>query len=401
MSVEKPAIVTMGNSLARFLDLSRNVTSEPGVPQPPGLPSPYADAPGLSPGTTDQKGYYAAGRLARPDLSKTRMFVNRGIELKPGHALITSQKDASVYQMDLDTGEFEFVFQLYDTGGAFLFRAVAAPSGEIFCTVTGARYENDPHGVNFGVGGAVFRIHPVRELISVVPRSQEIVDPCGLQLLPDGHLLVTDFDGFRGESAKILDLQPSTGKRVAVAEAGPLNIPIGAYLHVPDNVLYVANAIMQYDYPDVPNNDTGNLLRYDLNNGVCTAVVPEEYPPAGSLLGVNGNAGSDELVFVTCGAPMFKVGALKVFNMKTGEVRTLIASEPAKRRFFSPHSDVIDGVIHTADSYQKELLVIRLADGSILKRHSLAPILGGYLGVKQQFDIVDCVSIVPPQWPDA
>jgi len=347
---------------------------------------------------TRQKGFYPEGIPKKPDLSKARMFVNRAVTLAAGKLLLVSQGDNTVYCMDPETGEFEFVFKLYDTQGAFLFRAVATPAGEIFCTVTGARYEHDNRGVIFGSGGGIFRIVPKAELIGLVPRSTDLVDPCGLRLLDNGNLLVTDFDGFTGNNAAIYEIQPTTGKRWTLAQGGNLSIPIGAYMERADRVLYVANAIMQYEYPDDPQNDTGNILRYDLPDPAPRDFVPEAYPPAGSVLGINGAPGEPDLIMVTCGAPMFRVGSLIAVNRKSGETRTLIGASQEKRRFFSPHSDLKDGHVYSADSYQKELLVIEIATGNVKRSLPLSGILGEYKGVKEQFDIVDCVSIIPPQW---
>jgi outer membrane protein assembly factor BamB len=359
----------------------------------------YASSSSTSEKEKSQKGYYENAEYIKPDPSKIRMFVNRGASLKKGHLLLVNQTDATVYCMDPETGEYEFVFRLYDTVG-FLFRAIATPQGDIFCTVTGTRYAHDRNGIIFGAGGAVLKIDHRREKIQVVPGSNGFTDPCGLQLLNDGSLIVTDFEGFHGAgpgmnpTGSVYNLDPVTGRLTSLASGGLLRIPIGAYLDS-DEMLYVSNAQMRYEYPDEPIPDTGNVLRFNTKTMQQDIFVAESNPPQGALLGVNGSPDEPFLIIVTAGAPMFTVGALISVEKQSGKTEFILSSSEDKHRFFSPHSEIRDGILYTADSYQKELLLIDVRNKSIIRTLSLKEILGSYKGVINQFNLIDCVSIIP------
>jgi hypothetical protein len=300
--------------------------------------------------------------------------------------------------MDPETGELEFILTFIDTYMT-LFRAVPTAAGEIYCTMSGtARRKEDDSRPSpyfdpyFGVGGVILKINHRRDTMEIVPASTAIQDPCDLWLLSNGHLLVSDFQGFAGTSA-VFEIEPSTGDRSTIISGEPLQCSIGAYAD--EENVYVASSSMHYEYSEIPEKERGNLIRVNRRTLNQDVLVPVPDPPEGMYVGVNGSNDTPYLVVATCDWPTLENGGLIRVNKESGEKEPLVPSTPDKPRFFSPHSEIGNVMIYAADAYQRELLVVDVEDKSVASTHSLSPVLGGIKGTRNPWNVIDCVSIIP------
>src|ERR1043165_6252502 len=212
--------------------------NQPGVPQAGGGGSSSAVRyePGSTPGHGQDR---PAGVFG---------IFSHAARLKPGHLLLVMLGKLACYQVDPESGAIEYICSLGHEQSPFIWRALVDRDGFIYCTMSGVKDPGSPtRDAIFGMAGAVLRIDHRHADIQAIATGATIVDPCGMQLVDNGQLLVCDFNGFGG-SGQVYLVDPTTGEARTVAEGGLLKDPVSAFRDE-DGVIWVANSYMHYEYP--------------------------------------------------------------------------------------------------------------------------------------------------------
>jgi hypothetical protein len=319
-------------------------------------------------------------------------FNNPGAFLKPGHLLVTWQRDKSCYQIDPDTGRIEFLFTIGRKSGLFIWRALVDETGTIYCSYSGRIEGEEPFRfAGLGYHGGVIAFEH-RELSPEMPwlptvryvAGGEIVDPIGFQRLADGRFLIAEMDDW-GRSGSVFFIDGDGQHKRVVASGGRLVDPVKAVAD-PDDVVWIANG----------NQITqdGELLRVD-PHGHQTVVVPKRGHFSGCMVDVLHTADAGELVVIRDNLPRLDNSSVEIVEKSTGRSRVLVKAEPGRSRFFS-QGDVAGNILWVAESVEAKLLRIELDSGRI-DEIDLSSLLGGARGVRSSFGVLESVSVVPQQ----
>lgn len=307
-------------------------------------------------------------------------------QLKPGHLLVVTVPMNVCWQFDPTTGDFRYLFELNWDRGSLLWRVVCNEAGEMYCTMSGLASSPPIVDTAFGTWGAIVRAnHRTRKITTLaVSGSGPVVDPFGLQILEDGRLLITDFNDFGG-TGSIYKLDPSTGVIDVIAKGGRLQDPTNSWADR-NGVIWVANG-------DQENQDGEVIgIRPD---GTQSVLIPREGPDSGAVLGIWGSNHPDEVIVSRNEWDRRIKSRVVVANTQTGEVTTLLEGSPEHPQFFGTVGDVIGDTMWVAECCDKHIIEYDLQNRRVRNRHDLSRVMGNYRGMRDSFDSVPSISIVP------
>jgi len=294
------------------------------------------------------------------------------------------------YQIDRETTDIEFIFELTRTPKAYWWMAVPASDGSIYCSVSGQTVQADPLSLaRFGARGAVVRVDHRRDSISVVAEGGAVVDPFGLELIGKNQLLVSDFNGWGGSGyIGLLDLR--TGASEALAFGGTLVDPQMATLDETGK-LWVANAMHRHYDGEIVCVESGNRQ---------TVVYPRHGPGSGIVSGVFPSGDPATVLFVIIDWPFMANSAVVVLEKSTGKTNVLLGASESDPKLYNAHGVVIDGTLWIGESYNNEILAVDVTTGEIVQRIDVSGILGaskgkGVRGIIDSFDFLECITVVP------
>ncbi|MBV9773063.1 MAG: hypothetical protein JO040_03900 [Gemmatimonadetes bacterium] len=342
-------------------------------------------------------GPYGAGwpEIAPNSAGVVGMF-NQAARLRPGHLLVVYLARNAVYQVDPDSGTITYLFTLGHEQNPFLWRVLADREGRIYCTLSGVRSPTSPtRDAVFGMAGVVVRVNLHLGEVEALAVGDELVDPCGMSLLDDARLLVSDFAGF-GDTGAVYTVDRVTGELRTVARGGLLVEPVSTIMD-PDGVLWVANSHMHYHYPHrggVLEKDDGEVLRID-PDGRQTVVVPRQSPAAGSVVGIHPADDPDYVIAVKGDWPVMESGAVLRVHKASGKVETLLSASREEPRFYSTHVGLSGSILWVGETYRKELLAYDLCEGRVVHTIDMSRLMGPYEGVSSSFEGLESVSVVP------
>ena len=321
---------------------------------------------------------------------------NQAARLKPGHLLVVFLAHNACYQVDPDNGEIEYLFTLTHEQSPFLWRVVAVRDGSMYCTLSGIRNTDLPtQDAVFGMAGAVLRLEHRLAKITVVAAGDDLQDPCGLQVVDDKELLVTDFSGFGG-TGRIYTVDRLTGRVRTVAQGGLLADPVSAFQD-DGGTLWVANSYMHYTYPSrggVIEKDDGEILAITSDKRQ-RVVYARQSPPQGSIVGMNASNDPGKVIAIKGDWPVMETGGVLRVDKSSGAVDVLLSASPQEPRFYSTHVGVKGDVLWVGESYRKEIIGYDLKKKKVAKVLDFSGVMGRYRGVGSSFEGIESVSIIP------
>lgn len=335
--------------------------------------------------------------------SGVRGIFNRAAKIKAGNLLVNYLAQNACYQVDPKTGEFEFLFKINHEQNPFLWRAIAHPiDGSIYCAISGAKDPNSPtKDAVFGLAGAILKIDIARAEITALSIGDDIIDPCGMQILDDHRLLVCDFGGFSGRgqiyrgSGSIYTIDRVTGEQIILAQNGLLKDPVSAHMDN-EGILWVANAYMHYQYTyragDLEKDD-GEVLRITPDS-IQTIILPRISPAIGSIVGIHAANDPSKLVIIRGDWPLMETGAVLLMDKETGNTETLLQASKDKPQFYTNHVDVDGNILWVAECYNKKILAYDLESRSIVKSINYSELAGNFSGVASSFEGIESISLI-------
>lgn len=355
-----------------------------------GLPNAQAGVEAPSSSGLDRIAYsdYRVGPQGRT-VSGIEVECNQAARLVEGHLLLVYQRRC--YQVDPETGRITYLFIVRREPSAHLWTALATETGEIYCTVSGAFVMEPPvEQATFGVGGAILRVNPRRNEVTVLAEGGRVVDPLGLELHGE-QLLVADFGGFGG-SGHVALVDTLTGASEVFAEGGYLIDPNMATMDE-EGVVWVANSMHR--------THDGEIVRIERGN-VQEVVYPRHGPGSGIVAGIFPSGSPDRLLFVIIDWPSMVTSAVLSFDKKTYKTTVLLDASPDDPKVYNMRGAVRNGILWIAESYNNLLLGYDLRSEKIVKEIDISGIVGmlkghGVRGVTDSFDFVESLSFVPPQ----
>lgn len=336
----------------------------------------------------------------RPSPEDAILFPNARAVLRPGDLLLGVQKDNSVYTANFETGRIELVCKIVGTPMG-LWRATPRKDGTFYCSLSGSRWPGYPAEIAFGVGGAVFHVSHRTESMTVVPGTEDLLDPGELFELDDGTLFILDFQGFGG-TGSINRVDPITGVREILYEGSPLQEPVAA-VRIPDsNRFLIANSLMSYGTRQGPAGrllkEVGAILQFDMETGELTTVLDDSSAPRGaidSVITVDPNC--DRIFFTRNDWPTQETAGI-FFLEKDGDVyveRTLVESTNEEGlATFSRIQTFNEDYLFAVDSYQKKIRRFKISDPYCQDECSITPILGEELGMVSPLDTVESIRAI-------
>lgn len=304
--------------------------------------------------------------------------------LKPGHLLVVTLPQNVCYQVDPKSGEFTYLFELNWYKGSFLWCVACDKFGDIYCTMSGLASPPPITNSTFGTWGAIVKVNHRKPSVKALAESKDIVDPYGIQIINDTSLLVSDFGNFGG-SGSVYTIDKYSGAFELVANGGRLKEPTSAFMDIDGNI-FVANG-------DQDDQD-GEVVKLDVNRKQ-SVVVPREGHRAGALLGVIPGHNDDHIIAVRNEWDHRMNTKIQLVNKLTLESTTLLSANPNERKFFNTVPVCHNGNLWVAECVQKEILCFDVEKRKITKRIDLSKVMGGYRGMKNSFDAVPCIAVVP------
>ena len=214
--------------------------------------------------------------------------------------------------------------------------------------------------------GRIIRVDPVTGQQSLVTSGNQLVDPAGLALGPDGLIYVVENVGTTGEPG-VVSVNPATGAQALVTQGGQLCYPFGIAVHPNGSVLVT-------DYGDFNDGTTvinctqdfGALVKVDLGTKDQTILsrnaaqwgnlfrnpLGVTVQPGGRILLVNQNGGT-ALVAVDP-----DTGVQDAETTNTATDRLVVPQRPA----LTPDGDVVVSDF-TLDDFEGGLVSVDLSDG--------------------------------------
>ncbi len=304
--------------------------------------------------------------------------------LRPGHLLITVLPSNCCYQVDPETGSITYLFELNWGPGTLLWHAVPDRRGYIYCTLSGIRTPPPVVDAEFGKWGGIVRVNHLDRDIRTIAERGQVIDPYGIDLTDDGRLLIADFADFGGTgSLYFIDLR--SGELRVFAQGGRLIDPVSAVLD-DDGSIWVANG----DH----NSQDGEVLHI-LPDGNQDVVVPRHGPNSGALLGVVRGPHKDQLIAVKNDWNSRVNSRVMLVNKHTKEVTNLLEASEDARKFFCTLPVVSGHNLWVVECCNKILMKYDILDRRVVKEFDLTPVMGGHRGMRNSFDGVPGVSIVP------
>jgi len=354
---------------------------------------------GASDRTADASGGWSTSSGEFPPDYAVWMDVNNAPKLIPGHLLVVHLATSTCYQVDPETGDATMIFAVHWGPRTFLWRTIAAPNGKIYCSLSGTVAGSDrqtppgyqPQQALFNYWGAVLEIDHRRGQMRVivetkVPGVGPVRDPHGMQLLPDGRLLVCDFQGFaKGGAIYIVD--PVSGAIEMVSESDNFLVPVSALLDA-DGRLWVANA-------DMTAENDGEIMRFE-PDGSEFILVPRSGKNNGQLVGVLQSNKDEELVVFRCEWPNVRGNsAVFLVGKNTGEIEEIFGSSSDDPRFYNTNGDVSGDMLWFGESVRKEIVGYNLRTREIEKVIDFRPVAGGWRGMIDSYDGIESVTVIP------
>jgi hypothetical protein len=361
--------------------------------------SASAEAYARETGARDLPAYINPIKPARPDPKDIYFLPNARARLQAGLLLLGVQKDNSVHLYDPETGGTELVCRFLNTP-MLLWRAVPAPDGTFYCSLSGTRWPDNPDEVAFGQGGTILHIDSNNETMEVVPGSEQFADPGELRLLDNGELLVVDFEGFGG-TGSVHSLNPQTGTKTTLMSGGLLREPVAAVFH-PDGTLFIANSVMSYSHPAGPGGErvkeTGAILRLDPDATEVTVLRDESRTPSGVIDSLALEQEQHRyLIFTRNDWPRQETGGIFQLDLETNKVTPIIEATREATLFVRNETGAHPRLVHAADSYNKVMLTIDAIDAKIIDRKPLNDILGPGIGMVTPLETVESLRPIPEQ----
>lgn len=93
--------------------------------------------------------------------------------------------------------------------------------------------------------------------------------------------------------------------------------------------------------------------------------------------------------------PLSGLNAVLLVNARTGKIDPVLTSTRENPRFFSTGFETNKKVLWLADSVRKELIGFDLATRRTVKAIDFRPVTGGWRGMRDSFDTMESVSVVP------
>lgn len=304
---------------------------------------------------------------------------NQAEQLVPGRFLVVYGEKC--YQLDLNSREFTFLFELHRTQQTFFWSAVAGTDGFIYCTLSGSATEPTPQGVaSFGNWGGLFRVnHHFRELTNI----GKFVDPFGIEFVEDGSLVVADFESW-GPSGKIYSVQLATGEQQVLAEGGYLIDPQGV-IRDGDGTLWIANAFhTEYD---------GSIVKVAPGNKQ-TVIYPRHGPRSGIVSGICRHSDNSKFICKVMDWPFMQTSRVLEIEKASGKVTPLLLASAANPKIYG-NGCVVDGVLWIPESYRKVIIGFDLSSRKVVHEVDASPIAGNVKGIYDSFSFIESVSVVP------
>lgn len=310
---------------------------------------------------------------------------NQAQKLIPGNLLVVFGERC--YQLDIDKGEFTFLFELHRTPKGYFWMARAGSDGFIYCTLSGEESEPHPQAVaSFGKWGALLKVdHHHRRLTNI----GRFTDPFGLQLLDNSTAVVADFEAW-GPSGKIYRVDLHTGDTSILARDGYLVDPQGV-VRDDDGVLWIANAMHTYH--------DGSIVKVEADNRQ-TVVFPQHGPRSGIVSGVGQHLAEGKLLGMIMDWPYMQTSQIFELDKKSHKYRPLIKGSPDEPRIWG-NGGLLDTVWWAGEAYRKEIIGLDLRTGKIAHRIDASPIAGAVKGIYDSFTFIEHVSVVPTLLPGA
>ncbi len=350
-------------------------------------------------------------RSPKPNVADMVVSSNYAADLGSGKLLLGVQKDNTIYTFDLETEQYEIVCTLKNTD-MFLWRAVPLASGEILCTLSGARLTGKPMEVTFGVGGAVVIVNNETGTFREVPNTEDLLDPCDVVVLNEEEIILADFGGFGG-TGSVYRLNIKSGKRVTITSGGLLVDPVAIALDKKKGDLYIANSVMSYDIMRGPAgkslSETAAILKVNINDekGLQEVVYDETNSPRGEIDTLIVSETNDKILFTRNDWPMQKGSAIGIFSQKNQRLMEIsnfkkvvskdLVGLTTSTMFVRAGAQTIKAnseIVYIADSYNNMLHAYDLAKNTFEKTYSMNTVLGSYMGVASPFDSVESIYLI-------
>lgn len=311
--------------------------------------------------------------------------INRAARLEPGDLVFNVQPDNICYSFSRRTRKFTYVFEAAWGPGTLLWCTCPDSNGNIYASMSGMRTSPPIVEADFGNWGGIFVVTPRNEVMRTLSERDPIVDPYGLQLLPDGRLLVADFSGFGG-TGRVYTLNPLNGHTEVIASGNNLVDPVSAYVD-DQGVLWIANA-------DLDAVD-GEILSVDLNSGATRVVFPRRGEMSGALSGVFAAHESEYVLAASNDWPDRVNTSVFLVEKESGSPTTILQADEANPLNVSNIGAVVGDKLWIAECVNRELLEIELPSGKVTDRVDLTPIMGGHCGMRHSFDAISAIYAVP------
>jgi hypothetical protein len=320
-----------------------------------------------------------------PPTSRIYGQINKAVRFKSGDLLFNVHPTNVCFHFSQATKRFTYVFELDWGPGTFLWSVLPDQFGNVFCTLSGMRTAAPIVDSDFGNWGGIIAVNPRKHAMRTIAERGTVVDPYGLQLLPDGRLLVTDFTGF-GASGTIYAVDPLNGHLEVLAQGNYLVDPTTSFID--DNqVLWIANGDQ--------NGQDGEILSLDLKTKNLSTVFPRQGPMSGALLGVSKSHDPRFIIATKNEWDQRVKSAVMLIEKATGAATNLLQASEDNPQFFSTICCVVGTTLWTAECCNRELIEYDLARRVVLNKFDLTPIMGGYRGMRNSFDAISGFYAVP------
>jgi hypothetical protein len=313
---------------------------------------------------------------------------NQAAHLKSGNLLVVFQDRC--YEVDINTKEITYVFELKKDPRSYWWMAVPATDGCTYCSISGTTTQTTPEQfARFGNAGAVVKVDHINKKLDIIAEGGNVVDPFGLQFIDDHQLIVCDFNSWGGSGyVAIIDVR--TGASKIVAEGGEFVDPQMATIDK-EGILWVANAMhQQYD---------GQIIKVNKDK-TQSIVYPSHGPGSGIVSGIFNSNVEEKVLFVIIDWPFMSKSAVMSLDKATGQTEVLLGASKERPKLYNAHGAVSGNILWIGESYDNEIIGFDLNTNQIIDRIDISGLLGVSKGFKvrgiiDSFDFLECVNIIP------
>jgi|GEM_PF-4584728 len=307
---------------------------------------------------------------------------NQAATLKEGNFLILY--DESCYQLDPNTGEYTFLFELHKVPRTILWTAIADFEGNIYCTASGEISPKTPQEfITFGEWGGLFKVNYKEDKLQKIGN---FVDPLGIEFTSNNNLLVADFNGFGG-TGKIWEINVVSGTQRVILEGWPFVDPQGVHLDN-DGVYWISNGMH--------DQFNGNIIRAEPGKEMEVFWEQKGTTP-GTVISVFPSNTDSKIITVTVDWPMMATSKVVELDKKTGKAEILLTASPDSPKIYGPNFVIVDDILWMPETYEKKILGFNLKTKKIVKEIDTSPITGSMKGLTDPFTFIEYLSVIPPQ----